>query len=122
MTLIYHQRDGATIRDGHFEGCTYSGFGEGRNNPDMESVASVGPIPHGKYRISLCDPSEHPHLHPPVLRFTPIGHDAHGRSGFLGHGDNKDHTASRGCIIWGRSLRKAIAADLLIGHDLLEVI
>lgn len=113
--LRYTQRnahgDGELELDGHFEGITYSGKGEGRNNPEMEAIRGVGPIPRGLYAVSLCEQKEHPHLAMPVFRLLPVGHDAHGRDGFLLHGDNVDHDASEGCIIAGKTFRLKLEAD-----------
>ncbi len=109
--LEYSQKDGKIVLDGHFEGFGYSGRGAGRNQPDREADPMLGPIPRGKWSISLCAESEHPRLAMPVFRLMPIGHNAHGRSGFLIHGDNDIHDASEGCIIAGRSIREAILAD-----------
>lgn len=80
----------------------YSGHGDGRNNPVMESVRNVGPIPQGWYHIGdpLCVSPSPPGPHGPyIMQLTPEGHNALGRSGFLIHGDNATHTASEGCII-----------------------
>ncbi len=109
--LEYSQKDGKIVLDGHFEGFGYSGHAEGRNNPDKEAVPMIGPIPRGHWVISLCAAAEHPKLAMPVFRLAPVGHNAHGRSGFLVHGDSDTHDASEGCIIAGRSIREAILAD-----------
>ena len=86
----------------------YSGRGEGRNNPAMEAVRGVGPIPAGRWRIGP------PHLSartgPHVMTLTPIGHDAHGRSAFQIHGDNAAGDASSGCIVLPRWVRERISA------------
>ena len=31
----------------------YAGYGEGRNNPDMQCVQDIGPIPRGGYTMGL---------------------------------------------------------------------
>ncbi len=91
----------------------YSGHGEGVNNPAMESVPNVGPIPAGVYSIGPAkDPVDQ--LGPIALPLTPIGgQEMFGRSAFFIHGDNAamDHTASDGCIILPRSAREYIAAS-----------
>lgn len=108
----YQQRnahgDGELDLDGEFEGTSYSGFEEGRNNPAMEGVANVGPIPRGLYRIGPA--YTHPHLGPVVMNLEPVGHDALGRTLFRIHGNNKTNDASHGCIITGRTLREKIDA------------
>ncbi|MFH8136145.1 tlde1 domain-containing protein [Pantoea osteomyelitidis] len=67
-----------------------------------------GPLPRGKYLIS--DPiTKHPTAGAYVLRLTPHPDNRMcGRSGFLIHGDNKDGTASKGCIVLLRKFRKEI--------------
>lgn len=110
-TLLYHSGTGETYLDGQFEGIGYSGTLAYRNKPEAEDLKQLGPIPRGRYTMSLCDPKEHPHLASPVFRLTPKGHDAFKRTGFLLHGDNTKHDASHGCIIEGRTLRQHIAAE-----------
>lgn len=87
----------------------YSGFGSSRNKPEDEAKPGLGPIPRGLYRIGREFDSD---VHGPVcMALTPDGHDAHGRSGFLIHGDSKLHpgAASHGCIILARVERELIA-------------
>lgn len=101
----------------------YSGFGEGKNNPAMEAIHDVGPIPRGFWHIGEpeCVTVTGPHG-PFVLPLTPNdGTNTHGREGFLIHGDSIAHSgsASHGCIIVNRHAREEIAAS----HDqLLKVI
>ncbi len=87
----------------------YSGYGPGLNNPAMEAVPDIGPIPAGEWQIMVW----HDHYEdkgPCVAQLEPVGHNAHGRTGFLIHGDNaaQNHTASHGCIIAGPSIRAAM--------------
>lgn len=103
----YRQSDGDLTHDGEFEGTGYSGAAGGRNNPDMEAVEGVGPIPRGLYSIAAARTSER--LGPVVMDLDPIGHDAHGRTLFRVHGDNARHDASHGCIILGPAIRRMIA-------------
>lgn len=96
--------DGVTVSSG-----LYSGHGEGLNNPALEDVHDVGPIPCGIWQIGPW----HDHYEdkgPVVGELHPVGFDPHGRSGFLCHGDNSamNHTASHGCIIAPRPVREAI--------------
>jgi len=88
----------------------YSGTGDGRNNPAMENVPDVGPIPQGTYTIG----PEHlsPHTGPVSMCLTPLaGTDTLGRSEFLIHGDNAEHDASHGCVIVDHDSRLKIAAS-----------
>lgn len=88
----------------------YSGFGPGKNNPEMEHVPDVGPIPHGKWLIAD-EPFDSPEHGPFCLRLTPApGTETYGRDGFLIHGDSIEHPgkASKGCICMSRVAREAI--------------
>lgn len=117
---IYKQKTGELSYEGRLECIGYSGAGPGKNNPDMQSVRNVGPIPVGLYRVG--PPFDHPLRGPYALRLTPVqGTDTLGRSGFLMHGDSKlkPGTASKGCIIAPRKSREAVA---LSGDDLLKVV
>ncbi len=110
MTWRYEQSTGRISRDGELLATGYSGTGEGRNNPTMEAVPNVGPIPCGLYRIGA--PYQGQHTGPYTLNLDPIGHDARGRTAFRIHGDDAEHDASRGCIILSpRSLRAQIWAS-----------
>lgn len=103
----YDSKTGTISQDGINRAIGYSGHGDGLNNPDLESVKSVGPIPRGKWRIVRWDDT-HGDKGPVVGVLEPVGHDAHGRTGFLIHGDNAlaNHSASHGCIIASRPLRE----------------
>lgn len=94
--------------NGNYVGSGYSGNGLGLNNPDKENVANVGPIPRGTWSIGSA--FTHPSKGPIVMRLTPAGANAFGRSGFLIHGDNPrlDNSASEGCIVLSRSLRERV--------------
>lgn len=115
---IYQQTTGELLHDGQYLTTGYSGHGEGLNSPAHETVPNVGPIPAGKWKIGR--EFRHPAKGPVCMRLTPVGHNAHGRSGFLIHGDNQavNHTASEGCIILARVTRARIAGsgddDLLV--------
>ena len=114
----YSQTTGTLSQDGTFVASGYSGRDvpggpQGRNNPELESMPNVGPIPRGNYAIGT--PVPVPNHAPPVFPLTPVGHDAHGRSGFLIHGNNVHNDASRGCIIldypYRRLLEESLSAD-----------
>ena len=100
----------------------WAGHGEGKNNPAMERVKSVGPLPKGWYRIG--PPENHPVVGPFALRLTPIfGTEMFGRDGFLIHGAAKDMDhygqESKGCIVAARVCRERINA---LGVRRLQVI
>jgi hypothetical protein len=82
----------------------YAGRGAGRNNPAMQHVRNVGPLPAGVYKISR--PFLHARMGPMTFRLTPDPDNVmHHRSGFLIHGDNNIGDASSGCIILPRPAR-----------------
>jgi Protein of unknown function (DUF2778) len=88
----------------------YSGAGKGKNNPAMQSVHNVGPIPCGTYHIALTpfDSSKHGPL---CLRLEPAAtNEMFGRSEFLIHGDSREHPgcASEGCVIMPHYARQRI--------------
>lgn len=90
-------------------GTGYSGTGEGRNNPAMENVQGVGPIPRGMYRIGAARHSDR--LGPIVMNLDPmLGTNVFGRSLFRIHGNNAANDASHGCIILDHHIREEVAA------------
>jgi hypothetical protein len=116
----YVQKTGELLRDGLHIAVGYSGWKNGKNNPEMQNVEEVGPIPVGKYFIGT------PHdtlTHGPfVLPLTPDpGNEMFGRSAFLMHGDSvvDPGTGSRGCIIMSRAVRTEVAES---GDKVLQVI
>lgn len=112
MTWAYKQATGWISRDGENVVEGYSGAGDGKNNPAMQDVPNVGPLPAGKYTIG--EPSDTKTHGPYVLHLTPdAANEMFGRSGFLIHGDSVVHpgTASEGCIILPRKVREQIWAS-----------
>ena len=106
----YAQRTGELLQDGKHVSTGYSGAGVGKNNPDMENAAEVGPIPRGEWRISGPPVNSRDHG-PYVLRLKPEPNtETFGRSGFLMHGDSKEHpgSASHGCVILPRAVRESV--------------
>jgi hypothetical protein len=55
------------------------------------------------------------------MTLTPVGHNAHGRTHFLIHGDSitDPGNASQGCIVLRKKLREAIAVS---GDTVIEVV
>lgn len=108
MTWGYQQSTGDITRDGAPVGIGYSGTGAGRNNPEMQYVPNVGPIPVGTYSIGPARADGH--LGPCVMDLDPVdGTDTHGRSEFRIHGNDAADDASHGCIVAGPGIRNAIA-------------
>jgi hypothetical protein len=111
MTWAYKQSNGLLTNDGVFEGTGYSGTGDGRNNPAMQNIPNVGPIPQGSYTIGPAYDDENG-LGPCVMHLDPIqGTETFGRSLFRIHGNNVNNDASHGCVILGPAIRHLIAAS-----------
>ena len=109
MPNIYQQSSGALYHNTDLLGVGYAGHGAGLNNPAMQFVEGVGPLPCGWYTIG--EPFTHPHCGPFSMRLTPdAANEMFGRAGFLMHGDNADcnHTASDGCIAIDRAIREGV--------------
>lgn len=123
MAWRYNSRTGVMTndQDSAMSFLGYAGHGEGLNNPDMEFVPNVGPLPRVPSGYEIGEPEDSPHTGPFSLRLTPRSPDElQGRDEFLIHGDSQsmDHTASNGCIILARAAREAIHAS---GDTSLEV-
>lgn len=115
----YTQETGQLYIGSTFLGEGYSGTGPGRNNPDMESVANIGPIPKGIYAI-IRPAYQHEHLGPIVMNLEPKKlTNTFGRSLFRVHGNNAGNDASHGCIILGPAIRRQIADN--VDEHFLEV-
>jgi len=112
MAWVYVQFNGHLYRPGGSLACRsgYSGYGFGKDNPAMEAVPNMGPIPVGLYSIG-----------PPgniagrqfAMRLEAIVSWITWRDGFLIHGDSRSHPgeASEGCIIVPLNVRVEIAAS-----------
>jgi|ERR1700728_347366 len=106
----FTQTSGELQQDGEQVATGYSGAGVGKNNPAMEAVHNVGPIPHGDWTI--VGPPVNTRDHGPyVLALRPTsGTETFGRSGFLMHGDSIESPgcASHGCVIMPRAIRERV--------------
>lgn len=106
----YAQKTGELQQDGKPVAIGYSGGGDGKNNPVMEDVAGVGPIPRGEWNIA--GPPVNTAAHGPyVLSLKPASEtETFGRSAFLMHGDSvkAPGTASQGCVIMPRAVREQV--------------
>jgi hypothetical protein len=107
--LTYVQSTGILSDANGVWGIGYSGRGEGRNNPAAQHIRDTGPIPTGTYTMG--EAYDDPGGKGPCV--IPLSADEPtrllGRSGFLIHGDNKEHDASHGCIILGPAVRRRIS-------------
>lgn len=88
----------------------YSGTYGYINRPECEEYSDRGPIPAGKYKIG--SPFKRG-KQKEVMHLYPVGHKAHGRDGFLIHGDKAGayRAASTGCIILPAGVRHRISAS-----------
>jgi hypothetical protein len=119
----FKQSTGEVLHNGVHLGRAYSGHGAGINNPALQGVPDVGPIPVGWYTIGA--PFQHPHAGQLCMRLTPNpGTDTKGRAGFMWHGDNlaNNRTASEGCIISPHQDRLVVTAAVMARDNQLEVI
>lgn len=105
--LEYNIKTGELSYNGQLKGIGYSGHGVYKNDPTAVHLKAEGPIPPGLWKIGIS--YNHPVLGPIVFNLDPApGTDPFDRSLFRIHGDNKNHTASEGCIILDRNLRQFI--------------
>lgn len=107
---LYLSRSGVLLnaRRDKVETC-WAGRGEGLNNPDLQHVKGVGPIPEGLYTIEA--PHDSATTGPYTLRLVPDPrNDMRGRSSFAMHGASKSDPAhsSHGCIIAPRARRELV--------------
>jgi len=109
LTCTYSQSTGqiTCINDQtgqqYYNGTGYSGTGEGRNNPSMQGVPDVGPIPQGVWITGI--PYDNPGgTGPNTIPLIPFGlNPCFGTqrdcNTFRIHGDNPQNDASTGCIV-----------------------
>lgn len=100
--LFYSQKSGRIFTaSGVLLHVGYSGHGQGKNNPSMQHVERVGPIPRGVYNLG--EPREHSEHGPFAIPLIPVaGNSMFGRSAFMAHGERiapPAGEASEGCII-----------------------
>jgi hypothetical protein len=119
----YDQSSGELRRNGNLISRGYSGKGRGKNNPSLQGVRGIGPIPAGRWKMRNVYNSRNVGPYTITLwaddaRLNDV-HEATGRSAFRIHGDSirAPGTASKGCIILPRAIRQRMweSGD----HDLL---
>lgn len=116
----FEQRTGRLRHNDKLVATGYSGYGPGKNDPLSQHLVGIGPIPQGAYWIGEAFDTE---THGPIaIRLVPIhpGTETFGRSGFMVHGDSREHpgAASHGCIVVGPKVRE----DMATHHDKLLVV
>ena len=124
---VWDQSAGTLSLNGAVVSRGYSGKGRGKNNPALQNVVGVGPLPRGRYRIGA--PRTSQRTGPFVMDLYPIDatpndtrHDATGRSAFQIHGDSvrAPGTASSGCIILPRAIRERIWSSKIHTIEVVE--
>ncbi len=93
-------RDDATLAWTGYAGGNKGANPEAVNNPEMENIPRVGPLPRGFYTIN--EPYAHPVLGPCTMNLTADPtNEMFGRDKFRIHGDNSkaNRSASEGCIV-----------------------
>ena len=110
----WDQSAGTLSRNGVLVSRGYSGKDRGKNNPALQSVPGIGPVPRGAWKILA--PYDSKNVGPYALPIHAVDgklddrHEPTGRSAFRIHGDSvkAPGTASRGCIILPRAVREQI--------------
>ena len=111
MNLNWSQSRGSmTTDDGRLIAVGFAGNHDGRNNPDMQSVHDVGPLPQGVYRVGAWGP--HAELGQLSAPLTQIAGETYGRSGFYIHGPGgaDPSQCSKGCVVIEHSQRLVVAS------------
>lgn len=118
MPWTYEQNTGRLLTPtGRLLAIGYSGLANGKNNPDLELIHNLGPIPRGTWIIQPAD--VHPKHGPVSMHLSPAEHVPISRChGFMCHGDYPDHKqdASHGCIVLPRYARErlSLSADRVL--------
>lgn len=105
---------------GNLVGFGEAGQGAGRNNPDMQNVHNIGPLPCGFYKI--LEPYHHPKLGVLTFNLEPFPeNEMFGRADFRIHGYAAVEPSSEGCICQHKDARLRIE-QIRLQDDLLEVV
>jgi hypothetical protein len=119
--MTYSQSKGTLVaNNGVLLGTGFAGIGAGINNPQMQGIKNVGPLPVGFYRMAPPGPSVL--LGPYAIRLDPNpANKMYGRAGFFMHGECIQHplSSSHGCIVMPFSTREAAFES---GDRVIEVI
>lgn len=88
----------------------YSGHEQGKNNPVLQTVRDLGPIPEGFWTFAALI-EDGGRLGKNILHIiAKVGTATFGRSGFFMHGENPEHPgmSSDGCLIFPMAIRLRI--------------
>jgi hypothetical protein len=121
---VYQQKTGQWLKDGELIGVGGAGNGPGFNNPLMQSVHDVGPLPRGLYTIQPAE--DDAKLGPVAMELIPDPENQmFGRSGFYIHGWSATlgilHS-SKGCPMAPCVTRDGIALGVPEGDNRLQVV
>lgn len=114
MAWLWDQSEGKLYSDTkkNLVSSGYSGAGRGKNNPSLQNLQGIGPIPRGKWKMIRVYNSNS--VGPFTIELMALDeklndiHEASRRSAFRIHGDSIKNAgnASRGCIILPRAVRE----------------
>lgn len=105
-----------------FIGTGYAGMGAGKNDPAMQVLRMIGPLPRGWYDIGPAYDS--PTKGPNCFNLVPDPtNEMFGRNSFRIHADSIEHPgqASEGCIVMNHTIRQLIK-DNLAEYNRIQVV
>ena len=124
--LIYSQTKGTVTGPKGQLGKGWAGNGKGKNNPALQELSCVGPLPQGLYTIRWLSDEEatQHHLGPMIAQLTPDkSNKMFGRDAFYIHGPAVDPMKygqeSKGCIVLIRPDRLSVKNS---GDNRLQVV
>lgn len=121
--LVFESSTGKLYDGTGLLGTGYAGAPGGKNDPKMQSVPNVGPLPVGFYTIQ--PPTNSTHCGFEAFPLVPDAtNEMFGRSGFFLHGDSLSHPGggSDGCIVQSRPVRDLVARLVAAGNNRLQVV
>lgn len=120
--FTYSQTTGVLTHNGYAVSKGYAGRGEGLNNPAMQNVPKIGPLPQGKYTIMKAGTDAK--VGKVAMRLIPDpANEMYDRADFFIHAphanDQKD--SSEGCMVFDHDTRTGVAAAVAQGDNQLLV-
>lgn len=107
MPWKFEQKTGRYFHNDQYVATGYAGRGPGENNPAMENVKGIGPLPVGWYTFQ--PPADDPVVGVYAMRLIPdTSNEMFGRNSFFEHGDSVEHPglASHGCVVMPHPIRE----------------